>query len=108
MDLTTVTLHTKFEIGSVDPRMFGGFLEHLGRAVYEGVYDPGSSHADQDGFRTDVMDALRRLDLIVMRYPGGELCIGLSLVGWRRPGGGPSGGARSGLAKPGAESLWHR
>ena len=76
MDLTTVTLHTKFQIGSVDPRIFGGFLEHLGRAVYEGVYDPGSSHADQDGFRTDVMDALRRLDMTVMRYPGGNFASG--------------------------------
>ena len=76
MDLTTVTLHTKFQIGRVDPRIFGGFLEHMGRAVYEGIYDPDSSHADQDGFRTDVMDALRRLDLTVMRYPGGNFASG--------------------------------
>ena len=76
MDLTTVTLHTRFQIGRVDPRIFGGFLEHLGRAVYEGVYDPDSSHADQDGFRTDVIDALRRLDLTVMRYPGGNFASG--------------------------------
>ena len=76
MDVTTITLHTKFQIGSVDPRIFGGFLEHLGRAVYEGVYDPDSSHADQDGFRTDVMDALRRLDMTAMRYPGGNFASG--------------------------------
>ncbi len=42
MNPTTIALHTKFQIGAVDPRIFGGFLEHMGRAVYEGVYDPDS------------------------------------------------------------------
>jgi len=51
-------------------------LEHLGRAVYEGVYDPDCAHADQDGFRTDVMGALRRLDMTAMRYPGGNFASG--------------------------------
>lgn len=76
MDTTTITLHTQFQIGPVDPRIFGGFLEHMGRAVYEGVYDPASSHADPDGFRTDVMGALRRLNMTVMRYPGGNFASG--------------------------------
>ena len=48
MEPTTITLHTGFQIGQVDPRIFGGFLEHMGRAVYEGVYDPDSAHADKD------------------------------------------------------------
>ena len=60
----------------VDPRIFGGFLEHMGRAVYEGVYDPGSAHAGGDGFRADVLAALRRLDMTVMRYPGGNFASG--------------------------------
>ena len=76
MKPTTITLHTKFHIGPVDPRIFGGFLEHMGRAVYEGVYDPDCSHADEDGFRTDVMQALRRLRMPVMRYPGGNFVSG--------------------------------
>ncbi len=76
METTTITLHTKFQIGTVDPRIFGGFLEHLGRAVYEGVYDPDCAHADEDGFRTDVMGALRRLDMTAMRYPGGNFASG--------------------------------
>ena len=42
---TTITLHTQFQIGQVDERIFGGFLEHMGRAVYEGVYDPKSAYA---------------------------------------------------------------
>jgi alpha-N-arabinofuranosidase len=40
MKTTVITLHTDFQIGEVDPRILGGFLEHMGRAVYEGVYDP--------------------------------------------------------------------
>ena len=73
---TTITLHTQFQIGQVDERIFGGFLEHMGRAVYEGVYDPKSAHADEDGFRTDVLTALKRLQYTVMRYPGGNFVSG--------------------------------
>lgn len=73
---TTIHLHTRFAIAPVDPRIFGGFLEHMGRAVYEGVYDPSSAHADADGFRTDVLDALRRLRFSMMRYPGGNFASG--------------------------------
>jgi alpha-N-arabinofuranosidase len=76
MKNTTIHLHSSFEVGRVDPRIFGGFLEHMGRAVYEGVYDPKSAHADEDGFRTDVLDALRRLRYTVMRYPGGNFVSG--------------------------------
>jgi alpha-N-arabinofuranosidase len=76
MEKTTIHLHTKFSIAPVDARIFGGFLEHMGRAVYEGVYDPRSAHADADGFRTDVLDALRRLRFSVMRYPGGNFASG--------------------------------
>ena len=76
MKPTKLTLDTRFQIAPVDPRLFGGFLEHLGRAVYQGVYDPESAHADEDGFRTDVMDALKRLDMTAMRYPGGNFASG--------------------------------
>ena len=76
MRQTTVYAHTRFQIAPVDPRIFGGFLEHIGRAVYEGVYDPDCSHADEDGFRTDVMDAMKRQAMSVMRYPGGNFVSG--------------------------------
>jgi alpha-N-arabinofuranosidase len=76
METTTITLHTGFQIGQVDPRIFGGFLEHMGRAVYQGVYDPDSATADADGLRTDVLDALRRLNMTTMRYPGGNFASG--------------------------------
>lgn len=76
MQRTDISLHTRFQVGAVDPRIFGGFLEHLGRAVYGGVYDPESSHADGDGFRSDVMVALGRLGMTAMRYPGGNFVSG--------------------------------
>src|ERR1700761_4488140 len=73
---TTIHLHTRHQVGEVDPRVFGGFLEHLGRAVYQGVYDPGCVHADEEGWRTDVLGALKRLDFTAMRYPGGNFVSG--------------------------------
>jgi len=76
MDSTTLYLDTHFQIGKVDPRIFGGFLEHMGRAVYEGVYQPESAHADKDGLRTDVLGALKQLDMTAMRYPGGNFASG--------------------------------
>ena len=76
METTTIGLHTEFAVGHVDPRLFGGFMEHIGRCVYGGLYDPDSAHADEDGFRADVMAALRRLNMTAMRYPGGNFASG--------------------------------
>ena len=63
MQTTMLPLHSQFQIDRVDPRIFGGFLEHNERAVYQGVYEPESPHAEEDGFRQDVMSALRCLYL---------------------------------------------
>lgn len=58
--------------GGVDERMFGSFVEHLGRAVYGGVYQPDHESADESGFRTDVLDLVRDLRVPIIRYPGGN------------------------------------
>jgi len=71
-----VILHKDFQIGEIDPRLYGSFLEHLGRAVYGGVYEPGHPKADADGFRTDVLDMVRELNFSVVRYPGGNFVSG--------------------------------
>ena len=76
MDQTRITLHRDYSIGPVDPRLFGGFLEHWGRAIYQGVYQPHSAHADQDGFRKDVLSALREMRMTALRYPGGNFASG--------------------------------
>ena len=65
-----------FEIGEVSPFIFGGFLEHMGRSIYEGVYDPDSPLADERGLRTDVLAALAELELTTVRYPGGNFTSG--------------------------------
>ena len=65
-------LHGEFVVSDVDPRLFGGFLEHLGRAIYGGIYEPEHDTADADGFREDVLALVRELDMPVMRYPGGN------------------------------------
>src|SRR5262249_1794741 len=76
MDKTTIRLDRDYQIARVDPRVFGGFLEHVGRAVYEGVYQPDSQHADEDGFRADVLGRLEQLRFTAMRYPGGNFASG--------------------------------
>ncbi len=73
---TRLTLNRNWQIDHVSPLLFGGFLEHMGRAVYEGVYDPASAHADADGVRVDVLEALRGLEMTTMRYPGGNFASG--------------------------------
>jgi len=80
MKQTKLNLHPSFTVAPVDPRVFGGFLEHLGRAVYEGVYHPESKHADSRGFRWDVLNALKRLKFTAMRYPGGNFVSGYDWV----------------------------
>jgi len=68
----TIHASKQFVRGTVDPRLFGSFVEQLGRAVYGGVYEPDHPAADEEGFRSDVMDLVRELDVPVVRFPGGN------------------------------------
>ncbi|MBQ1368424.1 MAG: alpha-N-arabinofuranosidase [Firmicutes bacterium] len=61
-----------FQIAPVDERMYGSFIEHLGRAVYTGIYQPGHESADEEGFRQDVIDLVKELNVPIVRYPGGN------------------------------------
>lgn len=63
-------------IDRVDRNIFGGFAEHMARCVYEGIYDPESPLADEHGMRPDVVEALRRLNMPLIRYPGGNFVSG--------------------------------
>lgn len=67
-----ITLDRDFEIGRVDKRLYGSFIEHLGRAVYGGIWQPGHESADEDGFRKDVLSLVRELNVPIVRYPGGN------------------------------------
>ncbi len=63
-------------IGALDRNLFGSFLEHLGRAIYDGIYDPGSKLSDASGFRKDVLNEIRQLRVPIIRYPGGNFVSG--------------------------------
>ncbi|HEY8344205.1 MAG TPA: alpha-N-arabinofuranosidase [Bacillota bacterium] len=65
-----------FQIAKTDHRLFGSFIEHLGRAVYSGIYEPGHPQADAHGFRTDVMELIKELAVPIIRYPGGNFVSG--------------------------------
>lgn len=69
-------LDPRFPVAEVNPRLFGSFLEHLGRAVYTGVFEPDHPTADADGLRTDVLALIRELGVTVVRYPGGNFVSG--------------------------------
>jgi len=73
---TRIVIDSERRIGAVSPRLYGSFLEHLGRAIYEGIYEPGSKFADANGFRTDVMKEVRDLGVPIVRYPGGNFVSG--------------------------------
>jgi alpha-N-arabinofuranosidase len=60
----------------LDRNLFGSFLEHLGRAIYEGVYELGSRLSDANGFRTDMLNEIRQLGVPIVRYPGGNFVSG--------------------------------
>ena len=76
MKQATLILDADFIIAEVDPRLFGGFAEHLGRHIYTGIYEPGHPTADENGFRRDVLDLVRELRMPIMRYPGGNFVSG--------------------------------
>lgn len=59
------------ELGKRDPMIYGHFIEHFHRQIYGGVYDPGNELSDEDGFRTDVLDAMRKIKVPILRWPGG-------------------------------------
>ena len=71
-----ITLAKEFKIGEIDKRIYGSFIEHLGRAVYGGIYEPDHPTADEDGFRGDVIDLVKKLNVPIVRYPGGNFVSG--------------------------------
>jgi alpha-N-arabinofuranosidase len=71
-----IKIDTDRVVGDIHPHLFGNFAEHLGRCIYGGIYEPGSSLADADGYRKDVMEATRGLGVTLLRWPGGNFVSG--------------------------------
>ncbi len=78
MKKATLILDRDYTIATIDKRLYGSFIEHLGRAVYSGIYEPSHPSADSQGFRQDVIDLVKRLDVPVTRYPGGNFVSGFN------------------------------
>ena len=72
MKQVKITLDKAYKVAKVDDRLFGSFIEHLGRAVYGGIYQPGHPTADKYGYRQDVVQLVRELQVPLIRYPGGN------------------------------------
>ena len=75
-DIARVYVDSRRLIAPLDGNLFGSFLEHLGRAIYQGIYDPGSKLSDASGFRKDVIEEVRRMRVPIIRYPGGNFVSG--------------------------------
>jgi alpha-N-arabinofuranosidase len=71
-----MTLDREYTVARTDPRLYGSFIEHIGRAVYGGIFEPGHPTADSDGFRRDVIDLVKELGVPFIRYPGGNFVSG--------------------------------
>ncbi len=71
-----MTLDKDFIIGDIDERLFGSFIEHIGRGIYTGLYEPDHPNADKNGFRKDVIELIKELRVPVVRYPGGNFVSG--------------------------------
>jgi len=76
MNTAHLTIDPAFCVGPVDRRLFGSFVEHMGRCVYTGIYEPDHPSADEEGFRRDVLELVRELGVSVVRYPGGNFVSG--------------------------------
>src|SRR5215468_7686991 len=76
MKSATVSLHPAFVVAPVQRRIFGSFVEHMGRCVYGGIFEPGHPNADETGIRQDVLDLAREMGVTVVRYPGGNFVSG--------------------------------
>lgn len=71
-----IFINKHHEISQIDKRIYGSFIEHLGRAVYGGIYDPTHPTADENGFRKDVLELVKSLKVPIVRYPGGNFVSG--------------------------------
>ena len=76
MKKAKIFIDREFKIGEVDKRIFGSFVEQWGRSVYGGIYEPGHPSANEKGFRQDVIDLVKELQVPIVRYPGGNFLSG--------------------------------
>lgn len=76
MKKSQIIIDKEYIVGEIDRRIYGSFIEHLGRAVYEGIYQPQSPFADEQGFRKDTLELVKECHVPIVRYPGGNFVSG--------------------------------
>src|SRR5690625_4651368 len=77
---TKIFVDKNLKIGTIKHELYGSFIEHLGRAVYEGIYEPNHPKADSSGFRKDVIELIKELNVSTVRYPGGNFLSGYHYI----------------------------
>ena len=80
MNTIRILVNKAFRKGKISPWIYGSFVEHMGRVVYSGIYEPEREYADEDGFRKDVLDKVKEMGVTCVRYPGGNF---VSTYDWR-------------------------
>ena len=95
----TIKADTAFTKGRIDDRIYGSFVEHMGRVVYTGIYEPSHKTADENGFRGDVLQKVRQMGVTAVRYPGGNFVSNYGLAGRDRTCGETPEEAGSGVEK---------
>jgi alpha-N-arabinofuranosidase len=76
MKTAQVTVDRQYKIAEIDKRIYGSFLEHIGRCIYGGIYDPHNPISDEHGFRKDVLTLIKEIGVPIVRYPGGNFVSG--------------------------------
>mgnify|MGYP000550375073 CR=1 FL=1 len=82
MEITKIICNKNFQIDKVDSRLFGSFLEHMGRVIYSGIYEPDNINSDEDGFRKDVLEQVKQNECNYNSLSRRKFCFCLSLGGW--------------------------
>ena len=72
MKRAKIIVDTAYEIATIDKRIYGSFIEHLGRAIYDGLFQPGHLLSEESGCRKDVIELVKELNVPIIRYPGGN------------------------------------
>ena len=104
----TLKIDLERRLGTIDPNIYGNFIEHLGRCIYGGIYDEGSPLADADGNRKDVLEGGAQARRHSIAVAGRELQLRVSLAGWNRSQGCPARALRLGVVPARIEPLRDR
>ena len=102
------TVHRDFKIATIDDRLYSAFIEHMGRAIYGGIYEPGHPKADEDGFRKDVLELVQGAEDPGDPLSGRQLRLRLQLGGRHRAEGAAAGPPRPRLALEGDQPGRHQ